>query len=427
MINLKFLVALLFIPLVFFGQFKNIKVNTSQSQANEVTIFINPANPNNIIGAANLNFYYWSIDKGLTWTEGKLESETYGVWGDPCLVFDLQGNAYYFHLSRPSKQQWIDRIVCQKSTDGGMSWSSPGTYTGLNLPKKQDKQWACVDYTGGPKKNNIYATWTQFDAYGSADPLDSSNIMFSLSSDEGLNWSTAKRINQFGGDCRDSDNTTEGAVPCVGPNGEIYVSWSGPRGIIFDRSTDGGKTWLDNDISVSPHIIGWAYDIEGIYRCNGMPVTGCDISSSQYKGNVYINYSDSRIGDEEDVDVFVVRSTDGGTSWNDPVRVNKDAQGNKKQQFMNWMSVDPVTGAVNVLYYDRRDYNDTKTDVCLARSTDGGISFTEYKISEKPFTPSQNVFFGDYINVCSYNNQVACIWQRMDEGILSIIYCGIEF
>src|SRR4030095_8360362 len=256
MIKKIFLIAL-FIPILVHSQFKNVKVNTNKNGPNEVTIAINPKNRQNLAGGAYINIFYTSTDKGLTWSEDYIKSDGYGVWGDPCIVFDLDGNAYYFHLSRPSKEQWIDRMVCKKSTDGGKSFSNPGSYTGLNLPKKQDKEWAYVDYTTPNRKNYIYLTWTQFDAYDSKEPLDSSNIMFSFSSDGGLNWSLAKRINQIAGDCLDSDNTVEGAVPCVGVNGEIYCGWSGPAGVVFNRSTDGGKTWLPKDIKVCSQVIGW--------------------------------------------------------------------------------------------------------------------------------------------------------------------------
>ena len=55
----------------------------------------------------------------------------------------------------------------------------------------------------------------------------------SKSTNSGANWSSALRINKKAGNCLDEDNTVEGAVPCVGPNGEIYVLWSGPLGIVF--------------------------------------------------------------------------------------------------------------------------------------------------------------------------------------------------
>lgn len=419
----KYLISFLLLPSLTYAQYKNVKVNTVENRPNEVTIAINPLNNLNLTAGANIDNYYWSTDGGNSWSNGTIKSEDYGVWGDPCVIFDYLGNSYYFHLARPSPQQWLDRIVCHRSTNGGISWEEPGTYTGLNPPRHQDKDWACADFL---RKNNIYVTWTQFDRYGSKDPEDKSNIYFSRSTNNGVSWNEAIRINEKSGDCRDSANTVEGAVPCVGPKGEIYTAWSGPEGIVFQKSINTGTTWLANDIFVDEQVKGWDYDVDGIYRCNGMPITGCDISGSPYRGTIYINFSDRRNGDD-DVDIFLVKSSDGGNTWNKVIRVNDDPVGNKKQQFMSWMSVDPVSGAINILFYDRRSYNDLQTDVYLARSTDGGESFKNIKISENPFVPSKKIFFGDYIGISSYNDFVACIWQRLEDKKISVMYCGIDF
>jgi hypothetical protein len=408
------------------AQYKNVKVNAENNGPNEVTIAINPSNPQNIVAASNISNYYYSTDAGSTWAGGYLKNDSYGIWGDPIVVFDLKGNCYYFHLSRPSRDEWIDRMVCQKSTDWGATWNNPGSYTGLNHPKQQDKPGVTTDLSDSKWRNSIYITWTQFDGYESKNPLDSSNILFSMSADGGMTWSDAKRINRVAGDCKDSSNTVEGAVPCAGPNGEIYVGWAGPLGITFNRSTDGGIKWLNGETVVTPLIWGWDYQIDSIYRCNGMPVTCCDISLSPYRGNIYINWSDGRNG-ANDIDVFLVKSSDGGNSWSEIKRVNDDPLKNGKQQFMSWMSVDPVTGAINILFYDRRNYNDANTDVYLARSTDGGETFKNIKISETPFMPKKKVFFGDYISISAYNDFVASCWMRLDNGYLSVQYCGIDF
>ena len=90
-------------------------------------------------------------------------------------------------------------------------------------------------------------TWTQFDAYDSPNPKDSSFIMFSKSTNRGISWSEPKRISKFGGDCLDGDLTVEGAVPALGLNGEIYVTWAGPKGLVFQKSIDDGKTWLKEE------------------------------------------------------------------------------------------------------------------------------------------------------------------------------------
>jgi hypothetical protein len=321
------------------AQYTNILVS-NEADPNETAIFINPKNTQQLIAGANLNSVYLSADGGLSWSRNTLTSSL-GVWGDPCVVIDTSGYYYFFHLSYPSQTTWLDQIVCQRSLNNGLTWSN-GSGMGKNDPKQQDKEWAYVN----PQNNEIYVTWTQFDSYGTDDPTKKSNIMFSKSSDHGFSWSDAIQINEVPGNCVDSDSTTEGAVPAVGPDGEIYVSWAGPSGLVFDRSLDGGQTWLDHDIVVSDIPGGWDYSIPGIYRANGLPVTCCDLSNGPYRGTIYINWTDERnnIGTSQDVDVWMVKSTDGGNNWSAPHRVNDDAPG--KQQFFTWMSVDQVTGYI---------------------------------------------------------------------------------
>lgn len=387
----------------------------------EVSICVNPKNLNQLVAGANINFFYYSTNGGFNWTSGTLVSSQYGVWGDPTIICDTLGNFYFFHLSNPSSGgSWIDRIVCQKSTNAGMTWNNPGSYMGLNPPKDQDKQWACVDWTGGTRGNWLYATWTQFNSYGSAD---SSNILFSRSTDGGISWlDPAVRINQIGGDGIDGDNTVEGAVPTVGPNGNLYVAWAGPKvrnsiyGIFFDKSSDGGNTWLTDDIYVCDQKGGWDQDIAGIQRANGMPVTICDISNSPYRGTIYINFVDSVA--PGDHDVKLIKSTNEGLTWSTPVKVNYDETG--KEQFFTWMAVDQYTGYIYIVFYDRRNYNDTRTDVFVARSTNGGATFSDFRVSETPFTPSSGVFFGDYINITAHRGIVRPIWTRLQSGSLSI-------
>lgn len=389
------------------AQYQNVRIDNFTS-ANEPSIWINPKNPMEIMAGSNLNFWYYSQDGGENWTSDILSSSLYGVWGDPVIVTDTAGDFYFFHLSNPQQGNWIDRIVCQKFNKQSNSWNV-GTYMGLNGTKAQDKHWAVVD----PQTNTIYVTWTQFDQYGSSSPDCQSNIMFSKSVDAGFSWSDAIQINEISGDCIDSDNTTEGAVPAVGPDGEIYVSWAGPAGIVFDRSIDGGQTWLDQDIFVTDQLGGWDIEIPGISRSNGMPVTVCDLSNGPNHGTIYVNFADQRFG-VNDTDVWLVKSTDGGNTWSEALRVNDDPPG--KQQFFTWMTIDQTTGYLYFVFYDRRNYTDENTDVYMAVSTDGDNSFENIKISESPFIPWESVFFGDYNNISATNNVVRPIWVRMDNG-----------
>jgi len=382
-------------------------------EPNEPSIMMDPNNPNILVAATNLNLYYYSSDMGHTWTSNKLSSP-YGVWGDPVIDVDEEGNFYFFHLSNPpdGEGNFIDRIVCQKSNDAGKSWSA-GTFTGLNGTKVQDKQWSVIDRNN----NNIYLTWTQFDKYMSTDPGCQSVILFSKSTDGGDTWSEPNKVSVIAGDCRDDDNTVEGAVPAVGPSGEIYVTWAGPNGLVFNRSLDQGETWLSQEILIDKMPGGWNYKIPGIYRANGMPITKCDLSGGANHGTIYVNWSDQRNG-WSDTDIWLTKSTDGGITWTDAVRVNNDDT--KRHQFFTWMDIDQTNGNLAFVFYDRRNYEGNYTDVYFAYSDDGGATFLNKKISDSPFLPVKSIFFGDYTNIVAHNNIIRPIWTRLHEGQLSI-------
>jgi hypothetical protein len=400
--------------------YKNIQIDGQDDLLSyppcEPSIAINPKNPDSIVGGAILDKVYVSLDGGLTWDVDKLESK-YGVYGDPCVVANNKGDFYYLHLSDPTglnwaSEEWLDRIVCQRSKDKGYKWSD-GSSIGYNGSKDQDKEWAICSVSS----KRVYATWTQFDKYDSKEAGDSSNVMFSCTNRRASKWSPSQRINQISGDCVDDDDTVEGAVPACGKGNEVFVAWARGESIWFDRSMDGGDTWLDKDIWAGEIVGGWAQDIPGVSRCNGMPVTCCDVSNGPNSGTIYINYTDQRNG-IADTDVWLISSSDQGDTWTEPLRVNTDGPG--YHQFFTWMDVDPVSGHIYIVFYDRRNYDDNRTDVVLATSTDGGRTFTNEVISDSPFEPQKKQFFGDYSNIDAYNGVVRPIWTRQDNGKSSV-------
>lgn len=382
----------------------------------EVSIAINPLNPLNMIVGANIDYVYNTTDGGKTWTE-KRASSVFGVWGDPMMLFDPQGNAYYAHLSNPTNGHWIDRIVVQKSTDGGGTWSE-GAGMGVNGTKNQDKHWLAYDNSAGsPRRGYLYCSWTEFDKYGSKAAADSSRILFSYSTDGGANWAGPVTVSDTGGDCIDSDSTAEGAVPAVGPDGTVYVSWSNRNKLWCDKSTDGGKTW-GRDVMVTDQVGGWDQVVSGLQRSNGLPVTLCDAGFSQnYSGTVYLVWGDTRNG-TQNTDVFLIKSTDGGSTWSQTKRVNNDA--GTRHQFMPAAAIDPTNGDVWVLYYDRRATTGAATDVYAAVSSDGGETFRSYRMRDSTFTPTNGTFFGDYIGIAAYGGSACATWMRMDNGHNSV-------
>jgi hypothetical protein len=394
------------------AQFPNIAIS-SQFAPEEVCIAINPENPAQIIAGSNLASAYYSEDGGYNWIRKGLICKEFNVYGDPVVFWDTAQNAYYMHLSFPDKKitpdgAWVDRIVLNKSTDFGKTFPQCFAF-GKNGKKVQDKHWACVD----EKTNTIHVTWTQFDKYESKEITDTSIIRYASSKDGGETWSEPKKISFYTGDCLDSDNTVEGAVPSMGPNGEIYVAWAGPKGLVFQRSFDGGKTWMEKEKILNPLKNGWDYKVEGVFRTNGLPFTCCDISNSPRRGRIYICWGDEKNG-EKNKDVFLIYSDDKGENWTDPILVTY--RPNHKEQFMPYLTVDQKTGAVYILYYDRQNFCGNEfTDVYLAVSNNGGLKFDYYKINENSFKPDKDIFFGDYIGLSAVNGQVRPIWMQMDE------------
>ena len=402
-----------------FSQFKNIKLDTEVDGAffpTAPSIAINPKNPKNIVAGAELDRVYYTLDGGQTWTTSKLESK-YGVLGNPVLEADSKGNLYYAHLSNPSGQTKgdgakLDRIVVQKSLNGAKKWDG-GIGVGHNPPKVQEKPWVAIH----PKNGTVYLTWTQFDKYGSNEPECQSNIMFSQLKWGKGRWTKPVRINQYPGNCLDDSKTAAGAIPAVGVDGKVYVAWSWNEKIYFDRSMDGGDFWLSNDLVIIDQPGSWDINIPGVKSSNGFPVVKVDNSKGPFRSNVYLLWSDQKNG-PNDTDVWLMKSGNGGDNWSQPVRVNDDDAG--KHQFFPAMSIDPSTGVVYILFYDRRAYDDNQTDVYLAYSTDGGITFKNVKISESPFVPDEDKFLGDHLGLSASNGTIAAVWTRMDEGKTSI-------
>lgn len=396
----------------------------------EVSIAINPKNPDNMIaGALQIgqpprprasSYNYVTFDGGKTWKTVPTPNPSNLVQGDDIVVFSNDGIAYHVHLSfdgirqaRPVRAE--NGMIVNVSKDGGNTWSNgTAAVNHVNtVTPFEDKPGMVVDNAPGSRsKGNVYLAWTRFDVYGSTNPEHRTHIFFTRSTDQGQTFSMPFRISDTSGDCVDSDNTVEGAVPAVGPKGEVYVVWAGPLGLVFDKSLDGGLTFgKDRVISDMPG--GWDFSVDGLTRANGMPVTGVDLSDGPNKGTLYVNWIDARNGDP---DVFVMSSKDGGTTWSSPVRVNDDPVKNGKVQFFTWMAVDPADGSINIIFYDRRDGTGTQTRLTMARSVDGGRSFVNHKIDLPQFKANNRVFFGDYGGISAYQGRVVPAFMHFDEA-----------
>jgi hypothetical protein len=391
-------------------------------------VAISPTNPEHVIAvsmqsgrpgqARGSNYVYASTDGGKTWQTVPGPNPQRRTQGDDAIAFGPDGVAFRTYIAfdglraaRPLRA--CTGIFCSSSRDG-VTWADPVPVVDHinSLAPFEDKPYLAVDKTQeSPHRGNIYVAWTRFDVYGSKDPRHQSHIYLSRSRDSGKTFNPPVRLSQEPGDCLDSDGTLEGAVPAVGPKGEVYVAWSGPKGLVFTSSTDGGFTFAKEKI-FSDQPGGWDIPLPGMRRHNGLPVTGVDLSTGPNRGSIYVNWIDER---HKDADVFVIHSRDGGETWSAPVRVNDDPQGNGKAQLFTWMAIDPTDGSVNVVFYDRRDQEENRQALTLARSVDGGKTFVNHPIKVEPFALSRPAFFGDYIGIDARGGRVVAVFPHLDK------------
>ncbi|HMT10646.1 MAG TPA: hypothetical protein PKA39_03375, partial [Ignavibacteria bacterium] len=127
----------------------------------EPYIATNPNDPLNSICSFNRNGLYYTLD-GFNWVRNIPSFTGYSILGDPVMTYDGSGNCLYSLLYQNG---FIYGVAVMKTTDKGISWIGPynvfSTTIGL-----VDKEWIAADQTDGPYRNNIYLGWRQYGATG---------------------------------------------------------------------------------------------------------------------------------------------------------------------------------------------------------------------------------------------------------------------
>ncbi|MCW3076900.1 MAG: hypothetical protein JWO32_1509 [Bacteroidetes bacterium] len=419
---MKLPVLFIFVSCIAFAQFPNILIS-SQLDPKGVSIAVNPKNYRQIIAGAGMANAYYSEDAGNTWKKNDNICEAFNLYGMPRVFWDTARKAYYSDLAflNPkvvSDGSWVDRVIVNRSEDFGKTYTNCEDF-GKNDKRVQYRHNICVDQ----KTNVIHATWTEFSKFESKNINDTSFIKYSKSLDGGRRWTDTKKISVKSGTCQNNDSTLMGATICLGTNDELYVSWAGPNGIVFQKSWNDGATWLSAEKAVQPIKNGWDCKVSGLNKANGLPVISCDLSNSAHKGRIYICWSDEKNG-EKNKDVFLTYSDDKGETWIDPVLVTYYP--NHKEQFMPAFTIDQSTGYLYILYYDQQNYLDEGlTDVYLTVSKNGGLKFDYYKINEKSFKQGKDASFGDYIGISAAGNIVRPVWMQQDKKKELNVYTAI--
>jgi hypothetical protein len=430
--------------------------STGYLSYSEPHIAVNPLNPHHLVAGSkmyqNLPDYkfkigtFVSFDGGQTWQDnGHLpgypvqtgnEGDDYHITSDVWMAFDDEGNAYTMVLDSPPDSQVTGAgwgMNLHKSTDGGLTWSGP-----IPIEKKEDpvtrelllsdKNTLTVDNFGPDqdgKTGNIYACWSE-DA-----PVANLSVLVGRSTDAGQTWSQGIPVSG-------ADQQVIGCFVLVGPPsspgqpGPVYVFWldfGGDGAIRMAKSTNGGQSFSSPSTVANIHQIPRLFP-NSAFRNLSIPWAAVDPND----GTVYVSWADYHNttpdedcpeGDEEpapgqvcDADILMVKSTDQGATWSDPIRINQDAEGNGKDQFQQALEVTPG-GQLNALWFDRRnDPQNFFIDTFFARSNDQGASWSETRVTRSMWDPSINPpisssghFIGDYQGLAVNDCFAYPFWQ----------------
>ena len=182
----------------------------------------------------------------------------------------------------------------------------------------------------------------------------------------------------------------------------VYVVWSDTRNgaadIYFNRSVDGGTTWLEEDVRLDSGAPGAARSADPEICCDGEAV--------------YVVWEDARNGRD---DIYFNRSSDGGATWlRGDLRLDADAPGAAA-------SGDPLVrcadGSLCVVWEDERD---GQRDIYARRSPDGGDRWDAEAVVN---TNGRGASFSDRPRIAVSGARVYVVWHDSRNGSQDI-YCN---
>jgi hypothetical protein len=362
----------------------NVDVSNECGPQSETYVTINPLNPQVLAGGSNEIFRlpmrgYFSTNNGSSWggvdlpLPAPIGKNGVDFGSDPTLAFDTRGNTFYGYIVVFfSNGNGINgtQMGVAKSSDGGKTYPTASFFSfsgGSN--HFNDKPMITADTNAdSPFRDNVYISWD-----AASGGSTGGGIRLAASSDSGTTWNVTRADDPQG------PGRSIGVSPFVGPDGSLYIGWNNylNNTIAFNRSFDGGATWGTEGV-VATKRLPFDIGIPAEFNRGALVYASCDAdrSWSSHRGRLYCSWMDLNVTGTN-TDIFLAYSDDRGSTWSSPVSV-ADQLAFSVDRFNHWLAVDPVTGDVNVSFYDTR--NDTTgfrymTDIYFTQSKDGGASF----------------------------------------------------
>lgn len=328
------------------------------------------------------------------------------------LAFNAQGTGFIVAVARQSvSDQAATRVILWRTGDNGASFSGPVT---IAQGIADANPSLAVDMASG----RLYIVWERNNA-----------ILFSSSSDNGQSFSSPRPIS----------DTTRSVLPelTIAPKDVIHVIFADiGHGVGFAipldivTSSDNGQNFS------SPQGIP---NVLASYFVGAQPLhldSYISAATDPHDGSIYVAYTADRVitdstGNnstvEDNTDVLLVSSYDGGKTWSKPVRINDDSLSDQDSHFQPQLAVAP-NSTLYASYFTL--YNSSQyIDLYLAQSTNHGTSFSHsQKITNTTFNPSNGVngWVGDYQGLALGASKIYPFWNDTRIGHLEIYTAAVN-
>lgn len=311
----------------------------------------------------NADIYFAvSIDTGNTFTQPNVNLSKDSLSRDEYPWLAVSGDTIIVVWQRWTGGEW--KIYISVSEDGGNNFTPPDTIQGVIVENdftsginygSQPK--ICLDTKSNPGNAYLYLIWAD-------NETGKIQICLAMSDNLGQDFTNKVIVDD------NTDHVNRHPYIAVDDFGIIYCVWArgtsgsnqDPHPLIgFNKSTDGGNTFLPTDIMVTD-------DSSEVYRGNPSVTVKSDTITGT---NIFVVWEDSRkSGGNATPDIWFSESTDGGNTFSTNLRVNWPTDTTKKyDNYRPALDIDP-TGNMAVAWHSNPDsanhygihmcsYNDT--------------------------------------------------------------------